>query len=179
MGGAHHCSHLSDSLLLFFRASHLTALWQRPAGVLLHPWSLERGRCESPLLGASVLLFPRLTSSSSSAPHTQHSCELLRSLRMAGVVATILTSSSIPTLTSPTHGQPKGWGLLHPSHQPCPAAPSTAPSPSPPHTEDVTPGTGKFVPRDFQRLCSHSSSLGRSQLQVDASPSRVRCGGRK
>lgn len=28
MGGAYHCSHLSDSLLLFFRASHLTALWQ-------------------------------------------------------------------------------------------------------------------------------------------------------
>lgn len=144
---------------LFCRASHLAALWQRPAGVLLHPWPLERGGCESPLPGTSPC--------SSSFPQPVL-LGATRFLGMTGAVPAISTASSIPTLTviSPTH--------FHRA--------SMVPSPVPTHCSCRgchLGWQGKPVPRHFQRLCSYFLSLGRSQHQVDANPSRLRCAGRK
>lgn len=86
----------------------------------------------------------RAPPSSSSASHTQHSWEPLRSLGMAGTVLTIPTASSIPTLTltSPTQGQPEGQGLLLQGHQPYPLPQTQALVPLTVHTEDFTWGAG-------------------------------------
>uniref|UniRef100_A0A8C3GUK4 Nicotinamide/nicotinic acid mononucleotide adenylyltransferase 2 n=1 Tax=Corvus moneduloides TaxID=1196302 RepID=A0A8C3GUK4_CORMO len=119
-----------------------------PAGVLLHPWPLERGGCESPLLGTPPCSssFPQLVLVGA-----------IRSLGMTGAVPTISTASSIPTLTviSPTHFRRA----------------SMVPSPIPTHCSCRGCHLGwqdKPIPRHFQRLCSYSLSLGRSQHQVDA-----------